>query len=124
MFACDFIPAACHRHQLLTFIIHSMIRFAIAEVGLMINNHDERNSFSTDGSKSEIQFNPKEYMREIHPDLFSDTLSDNKYEITREVFSHTLDNLTSQRKDTDFEELSKYNILILSTFPAYKTLSG
>ena len=46
---------------------------------------------------------PSRYMRERHPDLFSDSTSEPKNTITREVLSYHLETLTNQKQEAAFE---------------------
>jgi hypothetical protein len=46
-------------------------------------------------------------MRDRHPDLFSDTVPDVVYEVTREVLSYHLETLTNQKDETAFENFAQ-----------------
>lgn len=46
-------------------------------------------------------------MRDRHPDLFSDSVSEVQYEIEREVLSYHLETLTNQKDETAFENFAQ-----------------
>lgn len=46
---------------------------------------------------------PSRYMRERHPNLFSDSVSEVEYQVEREVLSYHLETLTNQKDETAFE---------------------
>ncbi|MYA88478.1 MAG: hypothetical protein F4X97_08520 [Boseongicola sp. SB0662_bin_57] len=55
----------------------------------------------------ETKYAPSRYMRDRHPDLFSDSVSEVEYEVGREVLSHHLDTLTNQKDETAFENFAQ-----------------
>jgi hypothetical protein len=50
---------------------------------------------------------PSRYMRERHPDLFSDSTPVVEYEISREILSYHLQTLTNQKDETAFEHFAQ-----------------
>ena len=55
---------------------------------------------------SEQKYRPSRYMRERHPDLFSDSVACTEYEVSREILSYHLETLTNQKDETAFEHFS------------------
>ena len=55
----------------------------------------------------ETKYAPSRYMRDRHPDLFSDSVSEVEYEVSREVLSHHLETLTNQKDETAFENFAQ-----------------
>ncbi|MCY4139445.1 MAG: hypothetical protein OXF56_14440 [Rhodobacteraceae bacterium] len=55
----------------------------------------------------ETKYAPSRFMRERHPDLFSDSMSEVEYEVDREVLSYHLETLTNQKDETAFEDFAK-----------------
>lgn len=53
------------------------------------------------------RYAPSRYMRERHPDLFSDSVSEVEYQIEREVLSYHLETLTNQKDETAFENFAQ-----------------
>ncbi|QUS59052.1 hypothetical protein [Pseudovibrio brasiliensis] len=53
------------------------------------------------------KYSPSRYMRERHPDLFSDTVSEVTYEVGREQLSYHLETLTNQKNETVFENFAQ-----------------
>ena len=52
-------------------------------------------------------FSPSGYMRARRPELFSDTKTVAEPRLTREVFEHQLDTLTSRKQETEFEHFCR-----------------
>ncbi|MDB6063553.1 MAG: hypothetical protein JWM78_3656 [Verrucomicrobiaceae bacterium] len=52
-------------------------------------------------------YSPSRYMRERHPDLFSDSASEVNYLVEREVLSYHLETLTNQKDETAFENFAQ-----------------
>ena len=52
---------------------------------------------------STATYKPSRYMRDRHPDLFSDSDIVTEYEVSREVLSYHLETLTNQKDETAFE---------------------
>ncbi len=52
-------------------------------------------------------YSPSRYMRDRHPDLFSDTVKAVEYNIEREVLSYHLETLTNQKFETQFENFAQ-----------------
>ncbi|MFK3854615.1 hypothetical protein [Agrobacterium pusense] len=64
----------------------------------------------TESSKTALEqpkYTPSRYMRDRHPDLFSDTVIEVEYEIEREVLSYHLETLTNQKEETAFENFAQ-----------------
>ncbi len=55
----------------------------------------------------ETRYAPSRYMRDRHPDLFSDSVSEVEYEVDREVLSYHLETLTNQKDETTFENFAQ-----------------
>lgn len=53
------------------------------------------------------KYSPSRYMRDRHPDLFSDSVSEVAYEVEREVLSYHLETLTNQKDETAFENFAQ-----------------
>ncbi|MBO9712680.1 hypothetical protein [Sphingomonas sp.] len=53
------------------------------------------------------KYAPSRYMRDRHPDLFSDSVSEVEYEVERDVLSYHLETLTNQKDETAFENFSQ-----------------
>lgn len=53
------------------------------------------------------KYSPSRYMRDRHPDLFSDSISEVDFQIGREVFSYHLETLTNQKDETAFENFAQ-----------------
>ena len=53
------------------------------------------------------KYAPSRYMRDRHPDLFSDSVSEVKYVVEREVLSYHLETLTNQKGETIFENFAQ-----------------
>ncbi|MDB0573870.1 hypothetical protein LBW59_24305 [Ralstonia solanacearum] len=52
-------------------------------------------------------YSPSRYMRERHPDLFSDSISETEYQVEREILSYHLETLTNQKDETAFENFAQ-----------------
>ncbi|WP_449413685.1 hypothetical protein [Pandoraea soli] len=52
-------------------------------------------------------YSPSRYMRERHPDLFSDSISEMEYLVEREILSYHLETLTNQKDETAFENFAQ-----------------
>lgn len=52
-------------------------------------------------------YSPSRYMRERHPDLFSDSISELEYQVEREILSYHLETLTNQKDETAFENFAQ-----------------
>lgn len=53
------------------------------------------------------KYAPSRYMRDRHPDLFSDSVSEVEYQVEREVLSYHLETLTNQKDETAFENFAQ-----------------
>ncbi|WP_336799435.1 hypothetical protein [Kaistia sp. MMO-174] len=53
------------------------------------------------------QYAPSRYMRDRHPDLFSDSVSEVEYQVEREILSYHLETLTNQKDETAFENFAQ-----------------
>lgn len=53
------------------------------------------------------KYAPSRYMRDRHPDLFSDSVSEVEYHVEREVLSYHLETLTNQKDETSFENFAQ-----------------
>jgi hypothetical protein len=54
-----------------------------------------------------LNYAPSRYMRDRHPDLFSDSVSEVEYQVEREVLSYHLETLTNQKDETAFENFAQ-----------------
>jgi hypothetical protein len=61
---------------------------------------------SPDGTKKPT-YQPSRYMRARHPDLFSDSVPEVEYQVSREVLSYHLETLTNQKDETAFEHFAQ-----------------
>ncbi|MFD1986232.1 hypothetical protein ACFSOZ_27680 [Mesorhizobium newzealandense] len=61
----------------------------------------------TTASPDKLKYAPSRYMRDRHPDLFSDSVSEVEYEVEREVLSYHLETLTNQKDETAFENFAQ-----------------
>ncbi len=52
-------------------------------------------------------FKPSEFMRARRPELFSDSITYQEPQLTREVFEYYLDSLTSRKQENDFEHFCR-----------------
>lgn len=50
---------------------------------------------------------PKELMRQLHPDLFSDSRVDDIVRLPKAVFEYHLDTLTSRKQEYEFEHFCR-----------------
>lgn len=62
---------------------------------------------STKNALEKTKYAPSRYMRDRHPDLFSDSVSEVEYEVEREVLSYHLETLTNQKDETVFENFAQ-----------------
>lgn len=62
---------------------------------------------STNTATEKTKYAPSHYMRDRHPDLFSDSVSEVEYEVEREVLSYHLETLTNQKDETAFENFAQ-----------------
>ncbi|VBH31509.1 hypothetical protein [Burkholderia pseudomallei] len=53
------------------------------------------------------EYSPSRYMRDRHPYLFSDSVSEVQYQVEREVLSYHLETLTNQKDETAFENFAQ-----------------
>ncbi|PLY04404.1 MAG: hypothetical protein C0622_03040 [Desulfuromonas sp.] len=51
--------------------------------------------------------NPREFMRARNPDLFSDTRTDDAFQLPKAVFEYHLDTLTSRKQEYEFEHFCR-----------------
>jgi hypothetical protein len=56
----------------------------------------------TPPKKSKTDFEPAEYMRLQHPDLFSDSTPISRPQLSRELFEYYLETLTNRNQETEF----------------------
>jgi hypothetical protein len=54
-----------------------------------------------------VKYAPSRYMRDRHPDLFSDSVQEVEYEVEREILSYHLETLTNQKDETAFENFAQ-----------------
>jgi hypothetical protein len=54
-----------------------------------------------------VEYAPSRYMRDRHPDLFSDSVLEVEYDVSREVLSYHLETLTNQKDETAFENFAQ-----------------
>ena len=62
---------------------------------------------TTKTAPEKVKYAPSRYMRERHPDLFSDSVQNVDYEVEREVLSYHLETLTNQKDETAFENFAQ-----------------
>jgi len=53
------------------------------------------------------KYSPSRYMRDRHPGLFSDSISEMEYQVEREILSYHLETLTNQKDETAFENFAQ-----------------
>ena len=58
-------------------------------------------------ARKKPKYSPSRYMRDRHPDLFSDSVSEVAYEVEREVLSYHLETLTNQKDEAVFENFAQ-----------------
>ncbi|MEX4005287.1 hypothetical protein AB4Y38_41400 [Paraburkholderia sp. EG285A] len=61
----------------------------------------------TETAPDNRKYSPSLYMRERHPDLFSDSISAMEYQVEREILSYHLETLTNQKDETAFENFAQ-----------------
>ncbi|WP_442577967.1 hypothetical protein ACSBOB_20705 [Mesorhizobium sp. ASY16-5R] len=62
---------------------------------------------SKETGAQEVKYAPSRYMRNRHPDLFSDSVQEVEYEVEREVLSYHLETLTNKKDETAFENFAQ-----------------
>ena len=68
-------------------------------------------------------FKPSKYMRETHPDLFSDSVSISKPVLDKALLEYHLDTLTNRNQENLFEEFAR-RLIELEICPNIKPQSG
>ena len=73
--------------------------------------------------ESHQQFKPSDFMRDRHPDLFSDTIQVSKIDFSKDQFKFILHRLTEDEKEILFQEFC-YQLAKLELFPNIRPQTG